>query len=161
MANLASKVGIWAMEAAKKVDTEAHRALQSTLRIIHNSNNTIQGAISTRKMTMSLFKSFSSTVTPTISRSSSTNRQVKHQHLINSSLWAACLIKGRLRGSLRHRPATNYPKSTALTTSNHTFRRKARAASVSRTPTKGASRHSQANRPRLARTITNKSIILE
>ena len=84
MENLAPKAGTRAKEEAEKADMEAHRALQSTLRIIHNSNNTIQGAAtSTRKMTMSLFKSFSST---TISNpSSSANRQVKHQHLISSS----------------------------------------------------------------------------
>ena len=84
MANLAHKAGTRAKEEAEKADMEAHRALQSTLRIIHNSNNTIRGAAtSTRKMTMSLFKSFSST---TISNpSSSANRQVKHQHLISSS----------------------------------------------------------------------------
>ena len=156
MANLAPKAGTQVTEEEEKADMEAHRALQSTLRIIHNSNNTIQGATtSTRKMTMSLFKSFSST---TISNpSSSANRQVKHLHLISSCLWAACLIRGRLRDSLRRQLATNYPKSIALTTNSRTSRRKAKAASVSQTPVKRANSHSQASRPQPARTIISRS----
>ena len=159
MANLAPKAGTRAMEEAKKVDMEVHRALQTILRIIHNSNNIIQGATSIRKMTMSLFKSFSSTSsTITISSlSSSANRQAKHQHLISSSPRALCLIRDRLRDSLRRRRATNYPKSIALTTSSRMSRRKARAASVSRTLTKRASSLSRANRPQLARTIISRS----
>ena len=69
----------------------------------------------------------------------------------------ACLIKDRLQDSLRRQLATNYPKNTALTTNSRTSRRKAKAASVSRTPIKRANSHSQASRPQLARTIISRS----